>query len=183
MHDSAAANLTTEVLASVRLKGDSWVTSIDWGDAPTWVGALLTSATLFLTIMILVSDKRRARRIEASKVVSRFKLTGPAAGWWFTVNSYNANDHPIPMVVVHQWEGEEWRPYPLQDLLTGDLVIGPRGEGEMHIPARSTDPRNLYLTIQDGNGEEWHRTLTDGRFIGPVGLLLRRLRGTLKRKL
>jgi hypothetical protein len=41
---------------------------VDWGDVPTWVGSITTSATLAVTLYIVQTDRGRAERQQARQV-------------------------------------------------------------------------------------------------------------------
>lgn len=134
-----------------------WCGTIDWGDAPTWFATILASVSVFLALLILFTDKRRARRAEFMKVVPRHMVESKDGDTTLRVVVYNANEHPIPMVVLHVWSGLIWT----RRVLRGEkypFAISPQEEGRVGVPlTEDLQDHNYYLEVVDSLGESWYR--------------------------
>lgn len=151
-----------------------WWPTIDWGNAPGWVGAFLTSGSLFLAVLILRGDRQKDRRAHAdafftypvgsSTMENNIKVRSTVE-----IHHYNAGDRPI--VGAGVWQLTRRRP-----TKRGSLVFNPRGfeeiinpgdKGETSIDFKSPEPpeADLILVFKDGRGVEWVRHLYTHKYL------------------
>jgi hypothetical protein len=147
----------------------TWWATIDWGTAPEWVGAILTSGSLLLAVLVLRTEFRRSRMAEIKKVVSRYRIFTTDDSPKLEITAYNANDHPIAIVTFLYWGGLIWhRKFLKNPANTPDLP--PTAEGTVTIPWTLHDyphDRTALICITDTNGNAWYRGLETGRIYSP----------------
>lgn len=130
-----------------------WWATIDWGDAPTWVGAIGTTAAVLLGVHTWRAQLRREDLVEFNLV----KITHSVGGgfsvpFYVQVDAYNSNPHPIPIVSAYSWDGF-WRPRVLTS--SGGLAVPPGATASTQIPLRrSLHQRDFYVMVQGSRGEE-----------------------------
>lgn len=135
----------------------SWWSTIDWGNAPEWLAAIFTSVSLFLALFIVFSDKRRYRRVEFMKVVPHHTVESANDKTTLKIVAYNANDHPIPMVLLHAWTGLIYTKRIVRTE-AAPFAIGPKEEGRVAIElTEKFQDRNHYLEVIDSLGQRWYR--------------------------
>jgi len=134
--------------------------SVDWGTAPAWLSAILTSGSLILGFYILLRDRRTTERSEASKIVC----------WrvWrdkeYVTHVLNAGDRVIVDVSMlvrlpgNRPKGDRYESFHVESVIKAGeegTVMSPRGGlGGRTVP--------YFVTFQDADGQFWIRDLTTG---------------------
>lgn len=157
------------------------LSSIDWGTAPAWFGAIATSGALLITATVFLrqnTDRRteQARRVSCWPVeetdlrtqTERGLAINPGSGQSVRVTVRNASELPIYDVIA--WVRFNYLP---DSGASGsqDRVIVPPGDTDVWVDwvefpegGLAGDP-HVDLTFRDASGKRWQR-LHDGSF-GP----------------
>ncbi len=120
----------------------AWCETINWGDAPTWIGSVGTSGALILGMVILRSDQVRRRRSGADGFTSWYNLTTTASGTTLVVNFYNSGTRPITIASLHSWDGAIWK-RALVKPAPGEFVIPPTPLRGFQSPLSATSPEAI----------------------------------------
>jgi hypothetical protein len=136
---------------------------IDWGSAPAWASAILTSGSFALGFYVLLRDRRKEERSEASLVVCWRVWSNDE----YETHIHNASKRTVVDVnvlvrVPHRLGGAEtlWEGFGGPSVLRRDAeetVRTPRrigGEGKW-VPQ--------FVTFQDADGIFWIRDLVTGQ--------------------
>jgi len=134
---------------------------LDWGTVPAWVGAILTSGSLALGFYVLLRDRRKEERTEASLVVC-WRVWSDEE---FVTHIHNASQRAVVDVTVlvrvparSQVKDPHWEAVGGPAVLragTEEIVRSPRRiAGEKWVPA--------FVTFQDADGIFWVRDLPTG---------------------
>lgn len=149
----------------------TWWPTIDWGNAPGWVGAVLTSGSLFLAVWILRADRREKRRAAADKLTTWWtkstREVSDAEPFGIEICAFNGNDAPIAFVVAggpwgakweEQWfnEADDPHPSPIAPAIT--YRVGGSSPTDFNI-------KHFVLTFSDPLGKTWYRRVSDNRYI------------------
>jgi hypothetical protein len=147
------------------------VNSWNWGDVPTWLASVLTSASLLLALMLLASDRRTRARELADQFITWPEIIHDLTNdrWLVRVNWANAGAMPILRPSVTQRLGGK---------LVGRGHLGER-EGVTAVVAPGVsdgrpltpferEPPVLYVEFTDGRGHRWSRDLSTGDYISTL---------------
>lgn len=148
-----------------------WWATINWGDAPTWVGAIGTTAAVLFGVHTWRSQLRKENLAEFRLVKIQFMIrgNGDSIPFHVRVEAFNSNPHPIPIICAYGWE-EFWRPRAL--IATGDVTIPPGATAVAEVPLqRAFRERDFYVMVQGTGGEE-RLFSVQGK---PLGFLARRV--------
>jgi hypothetical protein len=143
------------------------VSGIEWGTVPAWASAILTSGSLTLGFYVLLRDRRKEERTEASLIVCWRVWNNET----YVTHIYNASKRTIVDVnVLVRFPSDRqkfsWESFP------GPSVLRPEEEQFIRTP-RSLNGTKLvpeFVTFQDADGIFWVRDLPGGQ--------LKRLRTT-----
>ena len=149
----------------------TWWPTIDWGNAPAWVGAVLTSGSLFLAVWILRADRKEKRRAVADKLTSWWiksaRDTSEAEPFGIEICVFNGSEAPIAYVIAggpwgskweQQWFNEADDPHPSAIAPALTYRVGGSAPTEF-------DASKFVLTFSDTLGQTWHRRVSDNRYI------------------
>ncbi len=145
-----------------------WFSSINWGTVPDWVTGLLTAATLFLAVMILLGDRRRAKRAEADAFSTWPVFMGTHAvpdlpDYAVELHAYNAGDKPILYTMVMVRPGSPQ--HALQTMST--KPIPPQTEVVSKIGFDNIwYDSPLLIQFRDARGQTWLRDVNTNKYIG-----------------
>ncbi|MFI8966923.1 hypothetical protein ACIGO8_32970 [Streptomyces sp. NPDC053493] len=134
---------------------------IDWGTAPAWLSAFLTGGSLLLGFYILLRDRRKEERLEASKVVSMYYPEGDeyAESSQIRVVLRNTADRPIYFPgVLFGASGGRLRAWPFEE-----DVVEPGECVEVRVP-RYLDEMRIGIAgvfFHDADGCIWARDFSD----------------------
>jgi hypothetical protein len=141
----------------------SWQSSAsaDWGTVPAWFGAALTGGSLLLGLYILLRDRRKEERTEASLVVC-WRVWNENV---YVTHIYNASKRTIVDVflLLRLPKGSAPDPRIPWVALRGPAVI--RREAEESIESRRGERGDLvpeFVFFQDADGIFWIRNLPRG---------------------
>ena len=145
----------------------NWWTTIDWGDAPGWVGAIGTAGALVLGMLILRGDRKIARRAEADSFASWYLLrTDDRGNAFLDVNFHNAGRRPLPVATVHSWSGQVWNRKFAKAHGVGSFAIPPDAAPRVTIALASEFKRsNYYISFTDNQNKNWYRTVRDNEYV------------------
>lgn len=155
--------------------GISWPT-IDWGNAPAWVGAFLSGGSLLLALTILARDRSERRRASADKLATWWMIESasdegpdsPDYEYVLTVFAYNANEAPLSHIVLEGNAGgtnltQEWfnlgdggSPESVQHGITYRVAVGFWTRPKLN---------RLYVVFNDAGGRYFVRNLATGRYL------------------
>jgi hypothetical protein len=77
---------------------------VDWGNVPAWVGSVLSGMSLLLALLILLKDKRRYFRAQASQLNAFLLIdTGPGGIVRATVQMHNASSSVMARPCFVAW--------------------------------------------------------------------------------
>jgi hypothetical protein len=137
------------------------MSGVDWGTVPAWSSSILTSGSLALGFYILLRDRRKEDREEASLVTCWLEGSGDGR----MVHVLNASPRPIPYAALSgrffgregQWVARTDPPVvrPGQELRLqlSEMLKGHR----RHVVAELRDPETFQFT--DADGQRWKRDL------------------------
>jgi hypothetical protein len=121
-----------------------WGFKIDWGNVPSWFGSVLTGASLMLGFYILLRDRSKEEREQASKVIAQHDDLWPP-------------DHEVPPTTLERLDGKPiWRVVvtnksdgPLSGVvvmacLRADLLVQELKKSGAHDEARSIPRMRQY---------------------------------------
>jgi hypothetical protein len=174
-------NMSAWVIEATKATGwnwfwGTWWPTIDWGNAPAWVGALLTSGSLYLAIHLLRRERAEKRLAAATKFSTWTSSTRHGVrsmdGKSYTVHFlrfYNANDAPIKAARVYGLiDDGEWGVVDLSsDKSDSDGGIVEGGSvGKGYLAARINRPSHeMIVGFDDPQGVRWHRYVDSNRYI------------------
>lgn len=136
--------------------------TIDWGNAPAWMSAILTSGSLSLGFYVLLRDRRKEERTEASLVVCWRVWSADE----YVTHIHNASKRTVVdvevLVRVPRGDGNAvaaWEAFP------GPSVLRPEAEAAVVTPRRIGGAKWLpeFATFQDADGIFWIRDLPTGQ--------------------
>lgn len=152
-----------------------WWGTIDWGNAPGWVGTVLTSASLFLAISILRRDQKKGDRLKADAFVTWLDVvqlqdnttSKPVITWRITFNAYNAGDSPIAMASVFgkRYKNMVW----IERLSPGSPendALMPKVGGSF-VRTFQHDPKHerYFVVFRDATNRLYRRDLRSGEYL------------------
>lgn len=134
---------------------------VDWGSAPAWASAILTSGSFALGFYVLLRDRRKEERAEASLIVC-WRTWGQDT---YTTHIHNASKRTVVDLAVlvrlpltDERKSLGWEPFPGPSVLKADeeqSVDTPRKiDGKKYVPE--------FVTFQDADGIFWVRDLSTG---------------------
>lgn len=151
---------------------------MDWGDVPTWLGAIGTVGTLVAAIFVVSREQRAAarndderRRNQASQVAAwaRIEPGGRIGGLEVQLYVRNASKQPVYDVLAAIQDGGTG-----EGVATDSLAVLPPGETEVRAQAgalrhflrdsKVTGSPAVTMSFRDSAGQAWQRDL-DGRLI------------------
>ncbi|MFC7450656.1 hypothetical protein [Rhodococcus daqingensis] len=165
--------------------GDLWAFPFDvavWGTVGQWVSSLVSAASVFLALLILMLDRREKERAQASKVVFSTKWKGQE----LTANVHNHSDAVLFVAVLflieesvstpsHKWRQPETSMVGVEDYLAYTFSIEADDRGlilantsltkrwTIDEPRRPGYKMNAFLIFNDANGVTWKRSEYMGR--------------------
>lgn len=156
----------------------TWGATIDWGNAPAWVGAVLSGGSLLLALSILARDRLERRRASADKVSTWSMLESaiddepdsPGYAYILTAYAHNGNEAPLSHMVLEgvadgtnltqEWFniGDRGFPDPLQHGKTYRVVVGFWTRPKLN---------RLHVVFNDVHGHYFVRNLESGKYLNP----------------
>lgn len=158
---------------------------LDFSDGVGWLAFGLALLIAVVSIVVWVVRVRRKRKEEASLVTSHYRLLGgTGAQLVYEISVHNATPHPLRIVEVMYWDGDEWRPMLARSTASGDPVLLPGDVGVATVPAMTTDLDEFdhfyYYSYTDSRNRIWARKLDSPDFLSRGDLRqLRAFHGTL----
>lgn len=165
-----------------------WWSTIAWGTAPEWVAAAATVGALFVAYLVFTGDRRRSRRAEADRFISRARWSRrrheQQDSWEYDIRVFNAGDTPIiEPVIIEKRPGNR----SIRFVSDGDREVAPGAEETVLLrPVR--DPREvcIYINFTDSHGRNWTRDVDLNRYVSERQITNRkwlRYRGSLPNRL
>jgi hypothetical protein len=157
----------------------NWLGTLDWGNVPAWVGAFLTSGSLFLALNIMRTDRRRIARSAADKLVAAYD---------FELENWNADKSLILRLRIHLFNGNDVPVYSVGISGISDGAYSWKRIGLAKAESHPSDPYSFpskveitsihynikwghqklfYVSITDSHGRTWRRRL-DGKYISEL---------------
>lgn len=144
----------------------------EWGNTADWVGAIGTAGALIATVVIISSDKRRARQRRANDLITwvaadPYGGTPQATGLTPTVMIENTGDAPVP--AIHVWHSDGsgfWAMYGLSasEAKHGSLEAGKKVE--VNVPEYNYGKHDrLFLKFIDADNQHWTRDAMTGKYL------------------
>ncbi|RDD83914.1 hypothetical protein [Streptomyces parvulus] len=138
------------------------MTGIEWGTAPAWLSAILTGGSLLLGFYILLRDRRKEERLDASKVVAMYYPEGDEYSQASRVRVVlkNTADRPIffPGALYGEKKGKRLRGWPCKE-----DVVEPGEFVEVEVP-RQVEGKWVGIAgvyFHDADGCIWARDFSD----------------------
>jgi len=146
---------------------EEWV----WGSAGEWAGAIGTAGALIATVVIIASDKKRAKRQRANSLVSWVAAdpwggTAQATGLMPKVLLENTGEAPILAVHVFHFDGSgSYVQYGVESPGSehGSLPAGASEEVEILNYGYGKHDR-LFLKFIDADNQHWTRDAKSGKY-------------------
>lgn len=151
-----------------------WLTT---GNAPGWLAAVLSSASVFLALSIFRNDRKEKKRAFADGIVSWINDStdivenGTVIEIDASIKLFNAGDRPLPSIAVFELNRDstseaQFRP------LAHVQMIGAGEERSFHVGqqlkfrefGKNSFPV-IYLEILDVKNQRWYRDVRSNRYI------------------
>ncbi|MFF5983907.1 hypothetical protein ACFY78_34215 [Streptomyces olindensis] len=163
---------------------------VDWGDVPTWLGAITTSGALLLGLVVLMRDQARLRGELISQVAYWVRVDPDGR-----IHAYldNLGNLPVKVIILgrdgHPPESIKWRHDQVVQPFTLDeprMYFVPAGNGFRVTFAGSAARRGaggallhdpLNLTVVDNRGHAWASGADGWKKTRPSGRTRRVLAG------
>jgi hypothetical protein len=130
-----------------------WGFKIDWGNVPSWFGSVLTGASLMLGFYILLRDRSKEEREQASKVMAQHYDLWPPDHYLPPTTLERLDGKPIWRVVVTNKSDGPLSGVVVMACLRADLLVQELKKSGAHDEARSI-PRmhqfEVYHLERDG---------------------------------
>ncbi|MFJ5883474.1 hypothetical protein [Kitasatospora cineracea] len=137
------------------------MSGIDWGSAPAWVSAFLTSGSLGLGFYILLRDRRKEEITEAAKVFAWTEHDGDVT----TTKILNGSASPITsaqvLVEIRGGNGLVLENYGFNELVMPGETAGIQTDRRIDGPG---SPKLIPWSVEfaTGDGTRWVRDLWTG---------------------
>lgn len=156
-----------------------WWGTITWGTADGWAGAILTSGTLFIAVMLLRNDRRLARR-RAADGLSTWVFGGfdgkpgpileggdPFYNPYITLHAYNSGASPIPLVRFVYRDGDEPKSVSVRDKRKrGTIQPNSKARARVYIDSVPKWKKNqMFVEIRDPDNNLWYRDVMTNEYI------------------
>ncbi|MFJ4254765.1 hypothetical protein [Microbacterium sp. NPDC090003] len=131
-----------------------WWATINWGDAPTWVGAVGTTAAVLFGVYTWRAKLRREDLAEFNLVKIQYSVHGNNIQIPVHVRAeaFNSNSHPIPLICLYGWDAG-WRPRVMT--VSGDVTVPPKTTAVATFNLqRAFRNRDFYVMVQGSRGQE-----------------------------
>ncbi|WP_327421158.1 hypothetical protein OG763_09905 [Streptomyces sp. NBC_01230] len=137
----------------------------DWGTIPAWFSAILSGGSVLLALYIILRDRKKAERADATQVVCWTSIDWEADD--FRTHVHNTSDRAIHDLMVWAWLPPEQAPdakhtyqgFPMAPVLRPgeetDCVV------ERWHKYQSVAPE--AITYIDSDGQSWLREIRTGR--------------------
>ncbi|MEA9985650.1 hypothetical protein [Subtercola sp. RTI3] len=147
-----------------------WWSTIDWGNAPGWVGSILTSASVFLAISLFVSERRRKDRAQVDAFSVYLEKKVDSDGKFFEhikVFMFNGSDAPLPRVSI-QVRTPTGTAITTHQFQHGSVPTIPPKLHISHLINFDEPPpfpvnSFIYIFVRDINGRVWRKNTSSGK--------------------
>lgn len=136
---------------------------MDWGSVPAWFSAILSGGSVLLALYIILRDRKKAEREDATKVLV-WTETGDD-GETETTYVFNASPRTVHAVTLLLWRnGASFRDDPELEKVSVAPTLRPDEEASKTTTAptlaeRGRQPRPWAVGFIDADGGSWVREL------------------------
>jgi hypothetical protein len=155
---------------------DHWWPTIDWGNAPAWVGSILTSVSVFLAIRLFIGERFKRERAQADMfsvyLEKKYrKHRNKKVYESILVHMYNGSDAPIPRATLYirTRVNSAVASVVLQKASSQSLdrSVPSKLHFEQHVDLIGEPPfppnARIYIHMRDINGRVWRKNMKTGR--------------------
>lgn len=147
---------------------------MELGSIADWVGAIGTAGALFVTIGIVLGDRRRSRRVQAEAVTvwssQRESWAGSSSKRYLEVSVFNGSSAPLVHVYVfsHLPGGERIEEHLAYDAHgVAPVEAGATRSASIRVE-HYVNESMVFLFFTERGGQRWARRLKDGELMPAV---------------
>lgn len=146
-----------------------WLTTLDWGNVPAWVGSILTSVSVFLAINILRGDRKKVKRADADSFAtypSVHTVGISKTNKMMFVRFYNGGTRPFTFAQVNYRRGGQWQRVIATGKDVGINIAPPGASVTAESPlVENVDLNDYYISFTDPSSMVWFRSVIDNRYL------------------